>query len=48
MNNYLPVLIISLCNEIFLKLSEELEIEKVISREGLLSHHGLHGLHVLA
>ena len=42
-----PVLVVPLCDEIFLELAEELQVEKVVSGEGLLAHHGLHGLHVL-
>ena len=42
-----PVLVVPLCDEIFLELAEELQVEKVVSCEGLLAHHGLHGLHVL-
>ena len=41
-----PVLVVPLCDEIFLELAEELQVEKVVSREGLLAHYGFHGLHV--
>lgn len=38
---------LTLSDEVLLKLLQELQVEKIIGGEGLLSHHGLHGLHVL-
>lgn len=37
----------NLCDEVLLELGKELEVEQVVGRERLLSHHGLHRLHVL-
>lgn len=39
--------VLTLRNEVFLKLLEELEVEQVIRGEGLFSDHSLHGLHIL-
>lgn len=37
----------TLGDEVFLKLSQELQIEQVISCQSLLTNHCLHGLNVL-
>lgn len=39
--------LLTLSDEVLLKLLEELKVEQIIRGEGLLSHHGLHGLDVL-
>lgn len=40
--------ILTLSNEVFLKLLEKLEVEQVIRGQGLFSHHRLHCLDILA
>jgi hypothetical protein len=39
---------LTLVDELPLELLDELEVEVVLERQGLLTHHGLHGHHVLA
>lgn len=38
---------LTLSNKVLFKLLEELEVEEIVGSEGLLSHHGLHGLNIL-
>ena len=38
---------LTLGDEVLLKLLQELKVQQVVCREGLLSHHSLHCLHVL-
>lgn len=38
----------TLGDEVFLKLGQELQVEQVVGRQSLLTHHRLHGLDVLA
>jgi len=40
--------ILTLCDEIFLKLEQEFKVEKVIGCQSLLAHNSLHRLHVFA
>lgn len=47
MSESFAVDVLTLTNEVFLKLLEELEVEQVIRGEGLFSNHSLHGLHIL-
>lgn len=37
----------TLRDEVFLKLGEELQVQQIIGRQSLLSHHCLHGLDIL-
>ena len=43
----LSLICLTLSDEVLLKLLQELQVEQIIGGEGLLSYHGLHGLHVL-
>lgn len=40
--------ILTLSNEVLLKLLQELQVQEIVRGQGFLTHHGLHGLHVLA
>lgn len=42
------VLVVALRYEVLLEFSEELQVQQVVRRQRLFTHHGLHGLHVLA
>jgi len=41
------VLIVTLCNEVLLKLGQELEVQQIVGGQGFLSYDGFHGLHIL-
>ncbi len=43
----LPPSLRTLSDEVLLNLLQELQVEKVIRSEGLLTNHSLHGLHIL-